>query len=440
VAVPASIVWYVLLLTAVKRVFIRRIEPGTYALESGAYLRYWFLQYALNNTRTLLLPLYATVYLPPLLRLLGAKIGKGAEVSTVMQFVPDLIEVGNGSFLADACMIGGARIHNGCIELGRVTIGEKAFIGNSALVPAGSHVGDGALLGVLSCPGPGETLADNGKWLGSPAFSLPYIRKELCFGAAQTYRPTRAAQRHRALSDAIRVLLPGAISSASLVAFATLLSAAITVLPWWAAMLAAPVLATGLAFATLALVAGIKRLLMGTFEPTVHPLWCRYVWNNEIVNGTFESIAEAVMPPLLGTPLAAACLRLMGCRIGKWVYLETTYFSEFDLVHIGDHAAINFGATIQTHLFEDRVMKADHLRIGSGASVGNMAVVLYDTEIKRGASLGQFSLLMKGETLPADSRWAGIPSEPMDNAPISVRRMGVAAPVAQPRAEPAMAT
>ena len=136
VAVPASIVWYVLLLTAVKRVFIRRIEPGTYALESGAYLRYWFLQYALNNTRTLLLPLYATVYLPPLLRLLGAKIGKGAEVSTVMQFVPDLIEVGNGSFLADACMVGGARIHNGRIELGRVTIGEKAFIGNSALVPA----------------------------------------------------------------------------------------------------------------------------------------------------------------------------------------------------------------------------------------------------------------------------------------------------------------
>ena len=123
---------------------------------------------------------------------------------------------------------------------------------------------------------------------------------------------------------------------------------------------------------------------MGTFEPTVHPLWCRYVWNNEIVNGTFEFIAEAVMPPLLGTPLAAACLRLMGCRIGKWVYLETTYFSEFDLVHIGDHAAINFGATIQTHLFEDRVMKADHLRIGDGASVGNMAVVLYDTEIRAG--------------------------------------------------------
>ena len=105
----------------------------------------------------------------------------------------------------------------------------------------------------------------------------------------------------------------------------------------------------------------------------------------------------------------------MGCRIGKWVFLETTYFSEFDLVEIGDHAALNLGATIQTHLFEDRVMKADHLRIGDGLhrrQPGGRAV--RHARCKRGACLGQLSLLMKGEMLPADSSWAGIPSEPKD--------------------------
>jgi non-ribosomal peptide synthetase-like protein len=438
-AVPLSIAWYVSLLVAVKWLFIGRIRPGTYALHSGAYLRYWFLQYALNNTRGLLLPVYATVYLPPLLRMLGARIGRGTEISTVMQLTPDLVEVGSGSFLADACMVGGTRIHDGQIELGRVRIGAKAFIGNSALVPAGTDVGDDALLGVLSCPMPGERLPDNGQWLGSPAFALPHVRKDICYGAAQTYRPTPKARRQRALSDAVRILLPGAISGAALVAFATLLGMVAAAFPWWLTAPAVPVLATALAFAALVAVAGVKRLLMGTFEPTVHPLWCRYVWNNEIVNGTFETIAEAVMPPLLGTPLAAVFLRLMGCRIGRWVYLETTYFSEFDLVDIGDHAALNFGATIQTHLFEDRVMKADRLRIGTGASVGNMAVVLYDTNIERGACLGQFSLLMKGESLPPDSRWAGIPSEPMDSAPAETRRLGVSVPVAKASVEPVLA-
>jgi non-ribosomal peptide synthetase-like protein len=118
------------------------------------------------------------------------------------------------------------------------------------------------------------------------------------------------------------------------------------------------------------------------------------------------------MTPLLGTPFASMCLRMMGCRIGKWVFLDTTYFSEFDLVTIGDHAALNLGATIQTHLFEDRVMKADYLRIGPGCTVGNLTVVLYDTNMQRGSCLGTLSLLMKGETLPAASSWSGIPSEP----------------------------
>ena len=59
--------------SAVKRMCIGRIEPGTYPLESTHYLRYWFLSYLLSNTRMLLLPVYATVYLPPLLRLLGAR-------------------------------------------------------------------------------------------------------------------------------------------------------------------------------------------------------------------------------------------------------------------------------------------------------------------------------------------------------------------------------
>jgi non-ribosomal peptide synthetase-like protein len=102
---------------------------------------------------------------------------------------------------------------------------------------------------------------------------------------------------------------------------------------------------------------------------------------------------------------------MMGCKVGKWTFIETTLFSEFDLVRIGDYAALNIGSTIQTHLFEDRVFKADELSIGKGCSVGNMAVVLYGTQMHDGATLGPLSVLMKGEALPAGTRWSGIPCE-----------------------------
>ena len=38
-------------------------------------------------------------------------------------------------------------------------------------------------------------------------------------------------------------------------------------------------------------------------------------------------------------------------------------------------------------------------------------MVLYDTAVGRGAAIGPLSLLMKGETLTAGSRWQGIPTE-----------------------------
>jgi len=165
-------------------------------------------------------------------------------------------------------------------------------------------------------------------------------------------------------------------------------------------------------------VAAIKWLVMGRFGPVIRPLWSPYVWLNEMVNGIYESVMAPILVPLLGTPFAAPVLRLMGCKIGRRTFIETTLFSEFDLVAVGDYAALNYGAVIQTHLFEDRVMKSSFLKIGDDCSVGNMAVVLYQTEMLDRSAIGPMSLLMKGETVPAGGRWHGIPTVPIATLPV----------------------
>ncbi len=101
----------------------------------------------------------------------------------------------------------------------------------------------------------------------------------------------------------------------------------------------------------------------------------------------------------------------MGCTVEKNAFIETTPFSEFDLVRIGDCAALNSGAVIQNPLFEDRIMKSDYPKVGDNCSVGNTAVVLYSPEMGEGSSIGPLSLLMKGDPLTKKSRWQGIPLE-----------------------------
>jgi non-ribosomal peptide synthetase-like protein len=154
----------------------------------------------------------------------------------------------------------------------------------------------------------------------------------------------------------------------------------------------------------------VKKLLIGIFKPAVKPLWSVYVWFNEVINGVYETIGAPILTPTMGTPFFSWYLRLLGCKIGKHSFIHTTHFSEFDLVEIGDHVALNFGAVVQNHLFEDRIMKSSYVKIGDECSVANMSVVLYDTEMKCGSSIAPLSLLMKGETLPPHTTWIGIPT------------------------------
>ncbi|MEG1729731.1 MAG: hypothetical protein RR280_09360, partial [Bacteroidaceae bacterium] len=114
---------------------------------------------------------------------------------------------------------------------------------------------------------------------------------------------------------------------------------------------------------------------------------------------------------LTGTVFINFPLRLLGCKIGKRCCIYTTQITEFDLIHIGDKAVLNDNCTLQTHLFEDRVMKMSDVVVGEACNVGGMSVVLYDTKMEKGASLEPLSVLMKGESLPAGTTFVGAPSQ-----------------------------
>src|SRR5260370_40888407 len=104
-----------------------------------------------------------------------------------------------------------------------------------------------------------------------------------------------------------------------------------------------------------------------------------------------------MLDALQGTPLLPWFLRLLGARIGCGVYIQTTGFLEFDLVEIQDRAVLNKACIMQTHLFEDRVLKASTLRFGARCEVGVDSVVLYQSEMVSHSRLDAISLVMQGD-------------------------------------------
>ncbi len=177
-----------------------------------------------------------------------------------------------------------------------------------------------------------------------------------------------------------------------------------------ATLLLLPVIFAAFCAAVMLAVVPIKWVVMGRFRPFETPLWSAYLWRLEFVNALFEFMAVPIgLEALQGTPMLAWYLRLLGCRIGSGVFIETTGFIEFDLVDVGDRAILNRDCILQTHLYEDRVMKGANLRIGAECELGTNSIVLYDAEMKPGARVGALSVVMKGEEVPAGRVWVGSP-------------------------------
>jgi non-ribosomal peptide synthetase-like protein len=243
---------------------------------------------------------------------------------------------------------------------------------------------------------------------------LPQRQASTEFGEDTTFDPSVKLRVERAIIEFIRVITP---STCFIILLSLLFSTLLLLHDWFSllrTMLYFPLLYLGCALAATVFTIGLKWLLVGRYRPQEKPLWSSFVWRNELLNALHEHLAEPfLVGPLSGTPFICWYFRALGARIGRRVYMETSDLTEFDLVQVGDEATLNADCTIQTHLFEDRVMKMSRIQIGPRCTVGAGSLVLYDTQMEQGAWLGDLSLLMKNEVLPAETRWQGSPARPV---------------------------
>ena len=395
-------------IAVLKWILLGRVKPGTYPLHHSFYYRKWLVDRTLDLSLDVIGPLYSTLYLAPWYRLLGAKIGRRAEISTASFVSPDCLQIDDESFVADAASLGAARVQNGAVTIDMITIGKRTFVGNSALIPVGARLPGNSLIGCLSMPP--AVMPTNSSWLGSPPFLLPQRQVNSSFTVEETFRPTSWLVAQRLFIEFFRITLP---STFFIMITNVLLSVVLLMYGtydiWMIAVLF-PLFYFLAGLTAMFGVAGFKWLMMGRYQPCERPLWSPFVWRTEAVTALLDNFAAPFFLDLLaGTPFICWFFRLLGAKIGKRVYLDTTELTEFDLVQIGDDAAINHDCTLQTHLFEDRVMKMSTVNIGAGCHLGSMSLILYDTVIERGASVDDLSLVMKGETLPENTHWTGIP-------------------------------
>ena len=216
----AALVWFLtnlLLILATTRLLSIGLAEGYYRVRSRIGWQVWATERVLDLARDLLFPIYASLFTPVWLRLLGAKVGRNVEASTVL-LIPRMTTVGEGAFLADDTMVASYELAGGWMRIAPAKIGKRSFLGNSGMTAAGRNVPKNSLVAVLSAT-PAKAKAGT-SWLGSPPVRLR--RTAIASDDTRTYQPPRKLKVARTLWELCRfvpVMLTVAIAVGVMLAF-----------------------------------------------------------------------------------------------------------------------------------------------------------------------------------------------------------------------------
>lgn len=151
-----------------KWLLVGRCRPRTFRVWGLEYLRFWTVRMLVQMS-----PMRAfagTPIFPWYLRTLGAKVGPRVTIlSGSVPPCPDLLTIGSDTVIRKGASFTCYRAEAGVITTAPVTIGERAFIGEGAVLDIETRVGSDAQLGHSSSLDRGQSVPDGQRWHGAPA-------------------------------------------------------------------------------------------------------------------------------------------------------------------------------------------------------------------------------------------------------------------------------
>ncbi len=398
--VPITVIW-----SATVSRLLGTVRPGVISRWSLGYIRVWLKTGLLIRASDWL---SGTLFWPLWLRLAGMEIGQGSEISTIIDVVPELVEIGGGTFFADGIYLGGPLIQQGTVTLANTRLGSNTFLGNHVVIRAGQQLPDDILIGI-STPADARRIRPGTSWFGHPSFELP--RREVVeVDRTLTHEPSLIRYIDRLFWEALRFALPIGPLLITIAWFAGV-SAMAPHFSGVAFFLMALPVATFLSAAALCLaVLLVKWGLLGRVKPGQHALWSCWASRWDFFYVVWGKYARHVLELLEGTLFLNAYLRLIGMKIGRRVVLGPGFAQvvDPDMLALGDGATVS--AIFQAHTFEDRVLKIDYVTVGAGATLSAATVPLYGAVIGNSCWVGPHSVIMKQEHLLPGRRYQGAPT------------------------------
>jgi non-ribosomal peptide synthetase-like protein len=330
---------------------------------------------------------------------------------------PFLCDIGSGTMISGGLKMMNETMSSSSFKLGMVKIGDQNYLGNYLHFPADAKTGANVLVATKALAPIDGPIRENVGLLGSPCFEIPRATdrdKQMSkMDDATRRRQLQAKNRFNLITGALYLL------SNWFLFFGVSLCWLVAIVYYPRHGMASIYTGAAASFAfTILWYWFVERcsLKFGKLIPRIVPVLDEYFWFHERVwklTGLWF-----IAPAFSGTPFKNLFSRLEGVKLGKKVFDDGAYFDEYTLIEIGDYTNLNPACVIQPHSLEEAVFKSDHVKIGTGCTLGVACNLHYGVTMGDYVVIEPNSFVMKGEIVDANTTWRGNPARAVVGRPM----------------------
>ncbi|MFY0611107.1 MAG: amino acid adenylation domain-containing protein [Hyphomicrobiaceae bacterium] len=408
---------------AAKWLIIGRWRPGRFGIWSTHYFRFWVVQELMTFSPWM--AFRGTALYNVYLRLLGAKIGDGALIlADRLPIATDLLQIGDYAVFRKASFMTGYRAENGYIEIGPISIGRRALVGEMSLIDINTEIGDDGQLGHASTLLDGQSIPAGERWHGSPAQETDTEFRHLPHHATSRLRRTLFATAR------LLMVLGGATALLSLAAATVATGDAtaerLVAFSFGQVFGASLLMFMGFYLGAFLLHVSAPRLLRLLLVPgKVYPLYGFHYFIAQLLgwlghSAMFQRLfgdSSAIVHYLSWVGVRQPNVKQTGSNFGIWM----AYDSPSD-VEIGSGSMISDGVTIINFEVGSGTFRMAPCRIGSDCFVGNTVVFTPQSRLGNNCLIGTKTMVPVDGEVRENTGLLGSPAFEIPREVVNVQR------------------
>lgn len=156
----------------------------------------------------------------------------------------------------------------------------------------------------------------------------------------------------------------------------------------------------------------VERVLIIGFKPGRYSIDSAIFARWLVYSGVHIILLNLVLPYMTGTPWAKMFYKILGCKMGKNVFINSKGLHDAYLLEIGDNVVIGAESNISCHIFEGQELILGRIKIGNDTLIGTETYIMPDVTIGNHCNIGLYSYIRKKRIIEDHSMIMAIPGLP----------------------------